>query len=78
MSVNISQAATPLVALTLDNSSLFCSVILPPLSPFSHSFFQRKMMMDLRQLGIADAPALGFGCPTSSLVHDTQLLSKIV
>lgn len=36
----------------------------------------RKMTMDLRQLGIHDIPSLGFGCPSSSLTHDTMLLSK--
>lgn len=39
---------------------------------------QRKMTMDLRQLGISDIPSLGFGCPSSSLTHDTMLLSKEV
>jgi hypothetical protein len=32
--------------------------------------------MDLKQLGITDAPGLGFGCISSSLTHDTVLISK--
>lgn len=38
---------------------------------------QKKMLLDLRQLGINDAPGLGFGCSSSSLGFDTVLLKPM-
>jgi hypothetical protein len=43
---------------------------------FSHDL-QKKMLHDLRQLGINDAPGLGFGCSSSSLGFDTMLLKPM-